>query len=168
MTLRIALGVVLVMSSACAAGGAKSTVDVVPQRASAARQDCQATDSSFVLGSLVYTECGVDRPARELGRQPRMDFGPRPPFKECYNAVVAVVIDERGSTVPASARIVRTNDTEFAQAFLNTIPGWRFTPAQKDGLPVKQVVQIGQGLMVRVTSGSRPMGPPSPTRSPRC
>lgn len=97
-----------------------------------------------------------------------MDFNPRPPIKECYNAVIAVVVDERGSAVPATARIIRTNDTEFAQAFLSTVPAWRFTPAQKNGMPVKQVVELGQAAMTRVVRSDRPMNAPPPMRLPNC
>lgn len=169
--LRITLGVAcLVLSSACAGGGGApaATTAIAPQGVVAVKQDCQAVDSSFALGALVFRECGVERQAKARGRQPRMDFNPRPPIKQCYNVVIAVVVDERGSTVPATARIIRTNDTEFAQAFLNTVPEWRFTPAQKDGMPVKQVVELGQSAMTRQARSDRPMNPPPPTRLPNC
>lgn len=164
---RTAIGVVcVVLSSACATGAANGPIAVAPQGASTLRQECQAIDSSFALGTPVYTECGVERPARVRGRQPTPDFSPRPPVRDCFMAVVEVVVDERGSAVPATARVVRSNDAQFAQAFLNTIPAYRFTPAQKDGLPVKQVIQIGRSAAVRVVSSDRPMAPP--TSTPGC
>lgn len=164
---RTAIGVVLVvLSTACAKGTANVAGNVAPQAAAAVRQGCQAIDTSFALGTPVFTECGVERKAQERGRRPTPDFSPRPPVRECYGVVVAVVIDERGMPVPATARVVRSNDSQFTQAVLNTIPAWRFTPAEKDGLPVKQVVEIGQTVVTRVVRSDRPMSPPVST--PRC
>ena len=97
-----------------------------------------------------------------------MDFNPRAAVRDCYNAVIAVVVDEGGSPMPQTARIVRTNDTEFAQAFLNTIPAWRFTPAQKDGMPVKQLVELGEAAMTMRVRSDRGMNPPPPMRQRSC
>ena len=165
---RIAIGVTcLALTSGCGGRASNATTALAPS-ASVVREPCRPVDSSFALGAPVFRECGVDRQAKARGRQPRMDFNPRPPIKECYNAVVAVVVDERGSPMPATAKIIRTNDTEFAQAFLNTIPTWRFTPAEKDGMPVKQLVELGEAAMVRTVRSDRPMNSPPPMRQPSC
>ena len=167
LMVRTAIGVVcVVLLTACAKGATSGSGAVAPQAASAVQRGCQAIDTSFALGTPVFTECGVDRKALERGRRPTPEFSPRPPVRECYNVVVAVVIDERGMPVPATARVVRSNDSHFTQAVLNTIPAWRFTPAEKDGLPVKQVVEIGLMVATRVVRSDRPMSPP--LSAPRC
>lgn len=167
--LRISLGMACaVLSSACATGPANTPIAVEPQARSAARGGCQAVDSSFALGSPVYTECGVERPAATRGRQPAPAFSPRAPHKECYSVVVTVVVDESGSTVPETARVARTNDTEFARSVLDVLPSWRYTPAQKEGMRVKQVVEIRETVAVRVVRSDRPMRSPPPTRPPSC
>src|SRR5688500_1078353 len=154
------------LATACAKGTTSGPGAIAPQAASAAQRGCQAIDTSFALDTPVFTECGVERKAQERGRRPTPDFTPRPPVRDCYSVAVAVVIDERGMPVPATARVVRRNDSHFAHAVLNTIPAWRFAPAEKDGLPVKQVVQIGQVVMARVVRSDRPMAPPP--SAPRC
>jgi hypothetical protein len=167
MKMRIATGIACLAVSVGCAGRASNATTGIAQSASARREACQPVDSSFALGAPVFRECGVDREARVRGRQPRMDFNPRS-IKACYNVVVVVVIDERGAPVPATAKVVRTNDSEFAQAFLSTLPAWDFTPAEKDGMPVMQVVEIGQAAMTRVVRSDRPTRPPVPTRQPNC
>src|SRR5688572_17403455 len=115
-----AIGAVcVVLLTACAKGTTGGSGAAAPQAASAARQGCQAVDTSFALGTPVFTECGVERKAQERGRRPTPDFSPRPPLRDCYSVVVAVVIDERGMPVPATARVVRGNDPQFSQAVLN-------------------------------------------------
>jgi hypothetical protein len=161
MKVRIAVGVTcLALSFGCGGRAFSNTTTAVVPAASALRETCQPIDSSFALGTPVFRECGVDRQARPRGAPPRMDFEPRPPMRDCYSAAVAVVVDERGSTVPATAKVIRTTDPEFAVALLNAIPTWRFAPAQKDGMPVKQVVEIGRVAMPRVVRSDRPMTPP--------
>lgn len=164
MTLRSAIGLACaVLASAC--GGASSNTTLTPaapESAPAAKRECQAVDSAYALGSPVYTECGVERPARVRGRMPPLDFQPTPPIRNCYSAMIAVVVDERGSPLPATARIVRTSDSQFAHAILNAIPSWRFTPAQKDGMPVKQIVELEQAAVMTVVRSDRPTRPPPP------
>lgn len=169
MNMRMTIGVMcLALSSGCGGRASSNATTAVAQGAPALRESCQAVDSAFAFGAPVFRECGVDRQAKPRGRQPRMDFNPRPPIKECYSAVVAVVIDERGSPVPATAKVIRTNDADFAQAFLNAIPAWRFTSAQKDGMPVKQVVELGEAAMMRTVRSDRPMNSPPSVRQPHC
>jgi hypothetical protein len=164
---RIAIGVTCLALAFGCAGRASNATTGVAQAASARRASCQAVDSSFALGGPVFRDCGVDREAAVRGRQPPMDFNPRA-IRDCNSVVVAVVVDERGAPVPATAKVIRTNDSEFAQAFLNTIPAWQFTPAQKDGMPVKQVVELRQSVMTRAVRSDRPMAPPAPSRQPSC
>lgn len=157
---RIAIGVTcLALTSGCGGRASNATTALAPS-ASVVREPCQPVDSSFALGAPVFRECGVDRQARPRGAPPRMEFDPRPPVKDCYSAVIAVVVDERGSTVPETAKVIRSTDPEFGLAFLNSLPEWRFTPALKDGMPVKQVVEIGRAAMPRVVRSDRPMNPP--------
>jgi hypothetical protein len=41
---------------------------------------------------------------------------------------------------PQTARIVETNSSEFAAAVLASLPNWKYEPARKDGLSVRQIV----------------------------
>ena len=165
MILRTAIGIALVIASGCAGRPATGTIAAAPARASAVKEGCQAIDSSFTLGSPVYRECAVERKARVRGREPQPDFSPAPPSRECYSVTIAMVVDENGLPVAETARVVRSTDTQFAQAVLNTVPDWRFTPARKDGIAVKQVVEIDKAVMTFVVTRGQPTTRRRPTRA---
>lgn len=131
------------------------------------RRGCApATDSTFGLAIPVYRACAVDREARAMDRRLSTDFRPTSPATTCYRAIVEFVVDEKGQTMPATTRIVRSTDSQYARAVVEAVARWRFTPASKGGTAVAQVVQIDQWIEAMVRMSGQP-APPPPSR-PSC
>jgi len=127
-------------------------------------------DSQYLLTGPVYQDCAVDQPARHRGREIYPEtFEPRIPLSEltdqCYRAAIEFVVDTTGAPELATARVVRTNHPEFADAVLATLPRWRYRPARKDGVAVRQIVREERALAIRLVV--RGQGVP-PTPPPRC
>ena len=157
---RIVLALIIA-SAACAAG------------ASHARQASCAlapADSTYLVRGPVYRDCAVDRRARLLTTDVRLEFEPPGPPAEgtaCYRAQIEFVVDSAGVPESETANIVRTNDPAFANAVLATLPRWRYQPARKNGVAVRQVVRENQSMaiqVVRVRAGDIPR----PGRAPPC
>jgi hypothetical protein len=55
--------------------------------------------------------------------------------------VLRFVVDYRGCPDLRSARVISATDSAFAGVVRQTLPRWRFVPAQKDGRNVSQVLQ---------------------------
>ena len=53
------------------------------------------------------------------------------------SAVVAFIVETDGRT--SEVQIVSTDDQEFAEAVCESVSGWRYAPAMKDGKPVRVV-----------------------------
>jgi hypothetical protein len=66
-------------------------------------------------------------------------------------AVARFVVDETGGVDVSSFGAVLATDPLFASAVRDVVGRWRFTPAESNGTPVKQIVQ----MRVRFTA-SRP------------
>jgi hypothetical protein len=135
-------------------------------------------DSLFAAAGPVYRECAVDRRARLLNRSRNINYqpsGPRPaPGERCYYAEIEFVVDTQGRPETRTARVLRSNEPTLGSAVLQSLPDWRYAPAQKGGVPVRQIVRDRYGLalvvtVVRVPAGSLPpTGPPPPSRRPMC
>ena len=135
--------------------------------AASTRRGCEpATDSTFALTMPVYRACAVDREAKAMERRLGTDFRPTSTATTCYRAIVEFVVDAKGQTIPATTRIVRSTDSQYARAVVEAVPQWRFTPASKAGTPVAQVVQIDQWIQAMVRVSGQP-APPPPSR-PSC
>ena len=154
--------------AACGGSRAEPALASAPQTA-AARASCVGMDTTFraTFSGPVYTPCGVTREARESGgRSARPFFDSARGGPSCYRAIIDVVVDEKGTPHPATARIVRTTDTRFARAVIDDLRGRRFTPASLNGQPVAQVVQVDEGMEIRTVvvraspGGGPPVGPP--------
>jgi hypothetical protein len=140
---------------ACASGSGRSS--------SAA---CAPMLSDTLLsGTPVYPECGVSRAVRAIGQPPRPQYTP-PAGQRCIRAVIDVVVNANGLPVPATARVVRATDAAFASAVLATLSAYRYRPAEKDGLPVAQLVRVDHALQTVVVPAAM-RGAPRP-RSPSC
>ena len=156
--------VALAMTIGCAAcAGATS-------RAGQARCVLTHADSAYLASAPVYRDCAVDRRARLLTTAVRPEFSPssRPAGgTACYSAQIEFVVDSAGVPELATARVVRTNNPSFADAVLATVPGWRYLPALKNGIPVRQIVRENQSMAVQVMQ-VRAGDVPRPGRAPRC
>ena len=126
-------------------------------------------DSIFVAGGPVYRLCAVTKKAVFLTPDIRPDFRPSDTSNNCYSADVEFVVDARGIPETRTARIGQTNNQAFAESVLAVLPRWRFEPAQLEGVPVRQIMNVRQavGIAVSVVSGSMPSAPPRSAR-PRC
>jgi hypothetical protein len=97
----------------------------------------------------VYRQCDVDKRARWINESAvRTNYRPpTPPAAArntgtiCYDGDLEFVVDERGLPEVETARVVRATDPETGNAVLQSLPQWRFEPAQKGGVPVRQIVR---------------------------
>lgn len=135
-------------------------------REGAARSECVLTSGDVLSGPPVYRDCGVDRKAR-LTQDVPVDYRPatvaRSPSRAdmCYIAEVEFVVDTDGVPERESIRLIRSTDTAYGNAVLGTVTKWRFTPALKGDLPVRQLVRERRAMAVRAAPvaanpGARP------------
>ena len=136
---------------------------VVAGCASAPRVPCDpATESEIVGGLPVFRACAVDKEAkfsRYIGGRP--DWQPTPPFKDCYSALISVVVDTKGLPLMETAKIVRSSDRSFAEAQMTVVRRSIYTPAMKDGQPVQQRLENPISVQVGSTA-TRPRGSCTP------
>jgi hypothetical protein len=107
----------------------------------------------YLARGPVYRDCAVDRRARLLTTNGRPQFQPpTPPLAgtACYSAQIEVVVDSAGVPELETVRVVRANDPAFADAVLASLPRWRYQPALKSGVAVRQVVRETQTIAVEV------------------
>jgi outer membrane biosynthesis protein TonB len=83
-------------------------------------------------------------------------------------AEVEFVVDEAGVPEKETARVVRTNNPDFAAATLAVVPRWRYRPATIDGQPVRQIVREKQGVSEVVVAAPAGQMPQLPARAPKC
>jgi hypothetical protein len=173
--MRVVVVVMGLAAALAACGGPRAEPELAsgPQQA-ASRASCVGMDTTFraTFSGPVYTACGVTREARESGRSPRTDFDPPRGGASCFRAIIEVVVDEKGTPQPETARIVRTTDTRFARAAIDGLRRRRYTPASLNGQPVAQVVQVDDGMetrtvVVRASPGGGPPVAPPPVMSGR-
>lgn len=143
--------------------------------ASKAASDCvvASADSSYIGAVPLYLECSVDKPA-EVVTSP-LDYRPeiptaRPrPGVTCYTAEVQFVVGADGRPERGTERLVRTNERALGEALLQSVAGWRYTPAMLDGNPVRQLVRERRGVALAVTvSTGRGGQPRRPALPPHC
>ncbi len=132
-----------------------------------------ASDSARFGTTPVFATCEVDRAAR-LQRSPQVSGATFPEGVVCMIAEFEFVVDERGSPIVTSAKLLFASTPEFGAAVRNGLSRWRYAPAQRQGTPVRQLV-VGrlaqQELRERrvpftvVTSGLPPGATPPPPRA---
>jgi hypothetical protein len=128
-------------------------------------------DSTFLAGGPVFRECAVDEPARERRRIPPTGFRPQTPpaggGMKCYLVELEFVVDTNGMPETKTARVRRSTDTNYTDAVLTTLAQWRYSPAKKDGMPVRQIVRETSAAAVGVTV-VRAGDPTPPRTTPTC
>ena len=149
-----ALGVII--TAACSAATRGS---------GAARCAPQEIDSSWTVGGPVYRACEVDRAARWENTYTRPpDYTPT---RGCETAVLDFVVDERGVVDLTTVRTQRSNSLELVEALVASLGRFRYRPAMKNGVPVRQVVRLPIAVaMTRVMVGLP--GPPAATVRSAC
>jgi hypothetical protein len=129
----------------------------------------EARDSVYLRTGSVFTECTVDVPARLQNPNARINYTPQPMGASggCYSAELKFVVGHDGIPETETARVVRSNPPAFGDAVLASLVQWRYSPATKDGNPVRQIVREKRAMTLAVVVAGSGVGarPPSP---PRC
>lgn len=152
-------GVLALLAIVALVGCASSGGSTTPANCTLMKQD-----SAYLAGGPVYRECAVDEPARRLNSI-APDFRPSEiprSGKQCFSAQIEFVVDMEGMPEASTARLVRTNNPQYGEAVLAIVQRLRYSPASKDGVPVRQIVQHRSMGAIAVTQG----GPPP--RRPTC
>ena len=144
------------------------------KQAGSARANCTlaAADSVYARSAPVYRDCAVDRPAQPVTTPVNYtppSGGRTQPGVTCYTAEVQFVVGVDGRPERGTTRLVRTNEPSLGNSLLQSIEGWRYSPAMLEGRPVRQIVRVSRSVAVAVTVTSSSQGsPPRPTRPPSC
>ncbi len=122
-------------------------------------------------GAPIYQACHVERPARETGDRPDIDWSPgggEARNGACFRAEFKFVVDTLGVPELGTVQVVSSSNASFSQAVRDAIPRLRYTPARLAGRAVRQVVTYRRSVGILVTAG--PVGSVgTPTaRPPRC
>lgn len=143
-----------------------------PLAAQRAKRGCPEISADSVAGGVaVYLACQVDREAKPRGIAPRIDW--TPPASElrdgsCFRADYQFVVDTLGIPDLRTIRDVGATNSGFQQAARDAIPRLRYSPALRNGAPVRQLVSYTQSAAIRRIITSSPAGSPPSTRPPRC
>jgi hypothetical protein len=129
----------------------------------AQKSDCdlRAVDSVYLSLGPVYRECAVDRKARPKNR-PLHSRTMTMPNKTCLSAEFEFVVDTLGLPEHDRIRLVRSNDSPFADREASAIQEMTFTPAMKDGAKVRQIYRHRSTISIVMS------GPSGQTRLSRC
>ena len=136
----------------------------------ASPSSCAATpgDSATTRPGAVFRDCDVTVRARAIDRPMTMDFqAPETgEAQSCFSAELEFVVDTTGRPEVQTMKIVRTNNLPYAQWAMSAISQWRYSPAQLNGVPVRQIVHekpMHTRQIVYARAGERPR-PPRPKR----
>ena len=124
-------------------------------------------DTVYLKGGPVYRASCVDKRAEVVNRSVHPDFRPDG-AQSCYNAVIEFVVDETGHPEMEDAKVLRTNSPAFADAVKAAAAQWTYKPALRDGVPVRQIVEEGERIAVRVVAVRAGEVPRPPDRMPNC
>jgi hypothetical protein len=107
-----------------------------------AAQTPLCTDLSCPAAERVWTETEVSRKAAPLptNRFPRVS-NRMVDIWQPQTATVRFVVDTTGAVERRTLQVVGATDRDWAQALYEVIPHWRFEPAERDGLKVRQLVE---------------------------
>lgn len=135
----------------------------------------RSSDSVFAAFGPVFRDCAVDKKANLTTTNIHPDASSfessaRPMNAQCFSVELEFVVSVHGAPELGTARIVRTNNPSFADAWLKTLATWRYEPAIRAGKPVRQIVDEQRTAATRdviVAKGSPPPTPPR-DRAPNC
>ncbi|MCE9602974.1 MAG: energy transducer TonB [Gemmatimonadetes bacterium] len=140
----------------------------LPAQSSGAATSCSplAPDTARFGGAPVYAACEIQTPAKlKRNSKPRVEF---PNGVRCLIAELEFVVDETGAPVPATAIVLMATTPAFGDAVRQRLGQWRYAPATRDGVPVRQLV-VGRLAMQdesRVPFVVGRPGEPAPSRAP--
>jgi hypothetical protein len=154
---------VLVLTQACGARRAPSARFDDLDRTSLVRGracDRSDQDTTHYLHLPLFRACAVTVGARRIGNDLKPEFMPVGRDRNCFAAVVEVVVDTRGRPEPRSARLVRSSDPAYGAAVLAIVPGLRFEPAHLGDRPVRQIYELREVLLIRRSRGLEGLATP--------
>jgi TonB family protein len=113
-----------------------------PDRAVGPRS-ASPTSNAGGPGAGTFFEFQVEQAATPLADQP----APRYPdelraAKIEGEVLVQMVVNEDGSIMDGSIKVVRSSNDQFTKVTVETLKGWRFKPAQVRGRAVRQLIQM--------------------------
>jgi hypothetical protein len=133
------------------------------------------SDSVFAAAGPVFRDCAVDKKANLTTTNIRPDpssysGGSRPMNGQCFSVELEFVVGEHGAPELGTARVERSNDPRFADAWLKTLATWRYEPAVRAGKPVRQIVDERRTAATQVVIVAKGSPPPTPPRErpPNC
>ncbi len=134
------------------------------------RCSVSAIDSRIYGSGEIHRDCDVDQPAKLID-------APRPAVKLqqdpiCVFTELEFAVDEEGRPIAATARSKRGNSRKFTELTLKSLPDWRYSPAIKNGIAVRQVVKARVARenekLLTVTLMRPGDRPPPPGPNPPC
>jgi hypothetical protein len=143
-----------------------------PSRSAQANCTLSTADSVYARVGPVYRDCAVHTQAKPLATP--LNYTPPAGLRPqrgvtCYTAEVQFVVGVDGRPEEGSARLVRSTESALGQSLMQSLPDWRYSPATRDGAPVRQIVRESRGVAVAVMVTSTSQGaPPRPTVPPSC
>jgi TonB family protein len=101
--------------------------------------------STDFTGALVQTWYSVARPPKPRRGNPQPDF---PKERQRGEQVIAsFTVDSLGSVDPSSVQIVSSTNDDFANAVVDVLPKWKFTPSTVRGCRVARSIRWEFGEM---------------------
>lgn len=127
-------------------------------------------DSIYTSFTLAYRDCAVTVKAVRLPTTARLDFTPPREAREaCFSAELEYVVGLDGVIERSTARVIRTNSQELANAMMTYLGNVRFEPATLNGVRVRQIVTDRQKVVSQVIvmpAGQRPSPGSKPSSRP--
>ena len=106
-------------------------------------------DTTHYLHVPLYRACAVTVAARRIANDLRPDFMPSGRDRNCFAALIEVVVDTLGRPEVRTARLVRASDPSYGAAAFAIVPGLRFEPARLGDRRVRQIFELREVLLVR-------------------
>jgi hypothetical protein len=165
----LVLSSLVVLGAACASSGAGANAVAASDSTACA---LQPKDSVFAVHAPVYRDCAVTTKATMISTGVHPDFTP-PRGTTCMSAEYEFVVTIAGVVDVASARLIKTNSQQYADAMKQMLSRLKYEPAKRDGAPVAQITTLKEAaqLMTVVVPANSPTGGarPSPGRvRPSC
>jgi hypothetical protein len=135
---------------------------------------CAALPSDSIYAGLkpAYRPCGLTSQATAITPRATPNYVPAPGARmpACTSVELEFVVGDDGVVEGKTVHVLRTTNTEYAEAVMAVVPSWRYQPAMKDGTPVRQIVNDKATLQTQVVVSQKGSPPPTrgtpPTRTP--
>src|SRR5437660_9939742 len=101
-------------------------------------------DSIYLRDGPVYPACAVDSRAQLIDEpSPAFDLNDASARgTRCLTVTLQFIVDTTGTPEPATLKLISTTNSAYADAIRRMVPAWRFQPARKNGVAVRQILQF--------------------------